>query len=147
MGLQCNNVLEIFDFDQIICLYIRSSEPPPLPPFIRNTLYKGHICRTTMCYGKNNNIYSPHWELSLFLEGAMYLKMIFSPKTYKTLGAMCVFLSTLKHIELTTLCSWLVCSRPRSPKLVFHTMSILPMSVTPFMTLFCFMTSGLGTKQ
>lgn len=27
MGLQCNNVLEIFNFDQIICLYIRSSEP------------------------------------------------------------------------------------------------------------------------
>lgn len=135
MGLQCNNVLEIFDFDQIICLYIRSSEPPPLHS------------SGTMCYGKNNNIYSPHWELSLLLEGAMYLKMIFSPKTYKTLGAMCVFLSTLKHIELTTLCSWLVCSRPRSPKLVFQTMSILPMSVTPFMTLFCFMTSGLGTKQ
>lgn len=146
MGLQCNNVFEIFDFDQIICLYIRSSEAP---------IHQEHFTQWThlldyhvlMCYGKNNNIYSPHWELSLLLEGAMYLKMIFSPKTYKTLGAMCVFLSTLKHIELTTLCSWLVCSRPRSPKLVFQTMSILPMSVTPFMTLFCFMTSGLGTKQ
>lgn len=146
MGLQCNNVLEIFDFDQIICLYIRSSEAPiHQEHFIQWThLLDYHVL---MCYGKNNNIYSFHWELSLLLEGAMYLKMIFSPKTYKTLGAMCVFLSTLKHIELTTLCSWLVCSRPRSPKLVFHTMSILPMSVTPFMTLFCFMTSGLGTKQ
>lgn len=146
MVLQCNNVFEIFDFDQIICLYIRSSEAP---------IHQEHFTQWThlldyhvlMCYGKNNNIYSFHWELSLLLEGAMYLKMIFSPKTYKTLGAMCVFLSTLKHIELTTLCSWLVCSRPRSPKLVFQTMSILPMSVTPFMTLFCFMTSGLGTKQ
>lgn len=38
MGLQCNNVLEILDFDQIICLYIRSSEPPP-PLHSSGTLY------------------------------------------------------------------------------------------------------------
>lgn len=157
-----------FDFYQKICLHndIRSSDPPPSFPlyiypstltswprlYAEITICSTFYTRDTFaqlpgtCYGENNN-YLSHWELFLLLEGQCTLKLISPPQTYKTLGLMGVSLSTLKHIEPTTLCSWLVCSRPRSPRFVFHTMSILPMSVTPFMTLFCFMTSGLGTKQ
>lgn len=47
----------------------------------------------------------------------------------------------------TILCSWLVCSLPLSPRLVFHTMSSLPMTVTPFITPAFSANSGLGFKQ
>lgn len=170
MGLQCYIVFEIFNLIFIRkFVYIMTLEavtpPPPFPLYIypstltswprlyaEITICSTFYTRDTFarlpgtCYGENNN-YLSHWELFLLLEGQCTLKLIFPPQTYKTLGVMGVSLSTLKHIEPTTLCSWLVCSRPRSPRFVFHTMSILPMSVTPFMTLFCFMTSGLGTKQ
>lgn len=50
-------------------------------------------------------------------------------------------------LDRTILCSWLVCKRPRSPRLVFHTMSSLPMTVTPLMTPAFSANSGLGFRQ
>jgi hypothetical protein len=44
-------------------------------------------------------------------------------------------------------CNWLVCNLPLSPMAVRHTMSSLPMLVTPRISLWFDFTSGLGVRQ